>query len=194
MSRFFYSACALAAVAVLTCSALKSSPQSAASLGSPQSSVVLIKAFQPVYPLLARQARITGDVVLLLGIRQNGSVESVSAVSGHPLLLQAAENSAKQSQFECRNCALPVMTYRLRYTFQLMVPASCTIAQCGKTFEEPEQTEELPGHVTSSASYVSLCSCVPYTHVHSAKCLYLWKCKALLKPTVISPYFDVVVN
>src|SRR6266849_252685 len=65
----------------------------------------LAKLHPPTFPPLANQARIAGDVELELGIRQDGSVESATVVSGHPLLAQAAMESAKLSQFQCYGCA-----------------------------------------------------------------------------------------
>ena len=64
--------------------------------------VFLVKLSPPVYPPLARQARIMGDVRIQLAIRRDGSIESSEGVSGHPLLKQAALESAQQSEFECR--------------------------------------------------------------------------------------------
>jgi hypothetical protein len=184
MNRCNLLACAFVAVLALACPMSDSAAQSSDSTGTSQGEVVLTKLFTPVYPVLARQARIAGDVVLKVGIRRDGSVESVKPISGHPLLIQAAEDSARQSNFECRNCANLVTTYQLRYTFQLTIPTSCTLAQCGKTLEEPEQAEESPGHVTISASEKSECSCAVNAHIRSPKCLYLWGCKSLRKPTV----------
>jgi len=57
---------------------------------SPEQSVVLTKLVQPVYPPVAKQTRVTGDVELTLEVRADGSLESAIVVSGHPLLKQAA--------------------------------------------------------------------------------------------------------
>jgi len=70
-----------------------------------QGKVVLTKLFEPTYPPLARQARIAGDVELMLSIRRDGSVESAVFVSGHPMLKQAALDSAQRSQFKCGGVA-----------------------------------------------------------------------------------------
>jgi protein TonB len=64
----------------------------------------MINPFNLTYPPLARQANITGDVELKLEIRKDGSIQSASVVSGHPMLTQAALNSAQRSHFECRGC------------------------------------------------------------------------------------------
>jgi TonB family protein len=66
--------------------------------------VVLNHVYPPVYPPLARQARIMGDVKILVGVRQNGSVASAEVVSGHPMRQQAALESAQKSTFLCREC------------------------------------------------------------------------------------------
>jgi TonB family protein len=69
-----------------------------------QGKVVLTKLSPPIYPPLARQARITGDVKIQLRIRKDGGIESAEVVSGHAVLKQAALESAQQSQFECQGC------------------------------------------------------------------------------------------
>ncbi len=51
---------------------------------------------QPVYPAIARQARISGTVRLSAMIAPNGTVEDLHVVSGNPLLVDAAVNAVKQ--------------------------------------------------------------------------------------------------
>ena len=58
--------------------------------------IVLIK---PTYPPAARAVRANGAVNVQITIDESGNVISASAVSGHPLLRQAAEQAAKQSKF-----------------------------------------------------------------------------------------------
>jgi TonB family protein len=87
--------------------------------------VLLVKLSAPVYPRLARQARIMGDVRIQLAIRRDGSIESSEVVSGHPLLKQAALESAQQSEFECRGCSDEVNSYSLNYTFGLRDDNAC---------------------------------------------------------------------
>lgn len=50
----------------------------------------LISGPRPVYPPLARQARIEGTVVLEAVISRDGTVLNLKAISGHPLLIPAA--------------------------------------------------------------------------------------------------------
>ena len=55
----------------------------------------LVNKVQPVYPPLARQARIEG-VVLYAIIGKDGSIEQLEVISGHPLLQQAALDAVRQ--------------------------------------------------------------------------------------------------
>jgi len=110
-------------VALFLSSSTKSLAQSVSS--AQIDGVVLTKLVQPVYPSLARATRTTGDVDLMLGVRQDGVVESEAVVSGHPLLKQAALLSVHQSRFECRKCTEPVTAYRLVYTFQIEGKCDC---------------------------------------------------------------------
>ena len=53
----------------------------------------------PIYPELARRIRLQGDVAVEVIISPEGRVESVRAVSGHPMLTQAALDSARTWRF-----------------------------------------------------------------------------------------------
>ena len=53
------------------------------------------KDFKPVYPPLARQARIQGTVVLRAVISKDGSIENLQLISGHPMLAPAAIDAVK---------------------------------------------------------------------------------------------------
>ncbi len=54
---------------------------------------------QPPYPAAARAVRASGEVKVQVTIDEDGNVISASAVSGHPLLKQAAVNAARASKF-----------------------------------------------------------------------------------------------
>jgi protein TonB len=55
---------------------------------------------RPVYPQLARQARIQGTVRLEAVISKDGTIEELKLVSGHPLLVQAAMDAVKQWRYQ----------------------------------------------------------------------------------------------
>jgi protein TonB len=59
----------------------------------------LIHRVQPEYPLLARQARIQGTVVLRAIISREGRIEKLQVVSGHPLLAPAAIEAVRQWRY-----------------------------------------------------------------------------------------------
>ncbi len=54
---------------------------------------------KPPYPAAARAVRASGAVNVQVTISESGSVVSASAVSGHPLLRQAAEQAARSAKF-----------------------------------------------------------------------------------------------
>ncbi len=55
---------------------------------------------KPPYPAAARAVRASGAVNVQVLIDENGNVVSASAVSGHPLLRQSAEQAARSSKFK----------------------------------------------------------------------------------------------
>jgi TonB family protein len=55
-----------------------------------------VSKIDPVYPPLARQARIQGVVVMRVLINASGKIENVGVVTGHPLLIPAAIDAVKQ--------------------------------------------------------------------------------------------------
>jgi periplasmic protein TonB len=56
----------------------------------------LIRQPQPIYPQIAKSARISGTVELSAIIGEDGHIQQLSVVSGHPLLRQAALDAVKQ--------------------------------------------------------------------------------------------------
>ncbi len=54
---------------------------------------------QPVYPPLAKQARVEGTVRLQAVISREGTILNLRAVSGHPLLIPAALAAVEQWVF-----------------------------------------------------------------------------------------------
>jgi len=56
----------------------------------------IVHQVTPVYPPLARQARISGIVRLEAAISRSGTIESLQVMSGHPMLTQAALDAVRQ--------------------------------------------------------------------------------------------------
>jgi TonB family protein len=181
MNCFSFITRILVVAIVVSGSIIKPLAQSSSSANPSQGVVVVIKLTQPIYPPLARQVRITGDVELTIEVRKDGAVQSAVVVSGHPLLKQAALDSAQQSQFECRTCNDAAVPIRLVYTFQLAGSESCCAAETDAKNDRPDQV--FP-RVIQSETHVTLidrpaCMCdrgVPARKVRSLKCLYLWRC------------------
>src|SRR5215472_7020633 len=56
----------------------------------------LVRQPKPVYPPLAKQARISGIVHLAAVISKDGTIQDLKVISGHPLLIPAALEAVKQ--------------------------------------------------------------------------------------------------
>jgi periplasmic protein TonB len=59
----------------------------------------LIFRVQPDYPLLARHARVQGQVVLRAIISRDGTIENLQVLSGHPMLVRAAVDAVRQWRY-----------------------------------------------------------------------------------------------
>jgi len=59
----------------------------------------LIYRAQPIYPPLARSARIQGQVFLRAIISRTGTIENLQAISGHPMLIPAALDAVRQWRY-----------------------------------------------------------------------------------------------
>jgi protein TonB len=60
----------------------------------------LIRKVQPVYPPLAKQARIQGTVRFTAIIGKDGTIQNLQLVTGHPLLVEAARSAVSQWQYK----------------------------------------------------------------------------------------------
>ncbi|MGD0774735.1 MAG: energy transducer TonB [Candidatus Solibacter sp.] len=56
----------------------------------------LVRQPKPVYPPLAKQARISGVVHLAAVISKDGTIQDLKVISGHPLLIPSALEAVKQ--------------------------------------------------------------------------------------------------
>lgn len=61
---------------------------------------MLLHRVQPMYPPLARQARIQGQVTLQAEISRDGSIQNLHLISGHPMLSPSAIEAVKQWKYK----------------------------------------------------------------------------------------------
>ena len=59
----------------------------------------LIRRVQPIYPPLAKAARIQGPVILFAIISKAGTIENLRTISGHPMLVSAAIDAVSQWRY-----------------------------------------------------------------------------------------------
>jgi len=65
-------------------------------VGGEVEAAMLLQQVRPVYPAMARSARIAGSVRLKAVIGTDGRIKNLVAVSGHPMLVDAAMNAVRQ--------------------------------------------------------------------------------------------------
>ena len=81
----------------------------------------LIERASLVYPTVAAQARVQGLVVLEAVVKEDGTVDKLEVISGHPSLVDAAVNCVKKWRYEptlLNGLPVPVVL-TVRITFQL---------------------------------------------------------------------------
>ncbi|MGD1063444.1 MAG: energy transducer TonB [Terracidiphilus sp.] len=61
---------------------------------------LLLQKTQPIYPPIARAARVSGTVVLQATISKAGTVEELRVVSGPPMLQRAALDAVKTWRYK----------------------------------------------------------------------------------------------
>jgi TonB family protein len=83
-----------------------------------------VKFINPVYPSLAKQARIQSKVQLEVALNgKNGEVTDAKVLSGHPLLNQGALDAARQWVFS------PNQNLRDKITVTLEYSIGCKLVQ-----------------------------------------------------------------
>jgi len=55
---------------------------------------------QPVYPPLAKSARVQGQVEFSAIIGKDGTIQNLTLVKGHPLLVRAAQEAVEQWRYK----------------------------------------------------------------------------------------------
>jgi len=61
---------------------------------------MLLSQVEPVYPMIAKRARVQGRVTLRAIISAQGTIESLQVIDGHPVLVGAAMDAVKQWRYK----------------------------------------------------------------------------------------------
>jgi TonB family protein len=61
---------------------------------------VVMRSIQPEYPMLARQMRVQGSVILQALIGRDGLIQDLRVISGPPILANAAQEAVRQWHFK----------------------------------------------------------------------------------------------
>ncbi len=148
--------------------------------------VAIVNLHAPVYPALANQARIVGDVEIKVVIRPNGQIDedSIVVVTGHPMLVPTARESLVKSRYECVGCTQPFKYFVLFSFFPgPFLSQGCTSGTEDSaliTKSREPQVSHFENHVTIVGPPQALCVCPgapSRLKYRSARCLYLWNCR-----------------
>jgi protein TonB len=71
-------------------------PQEPLQVGGDVQAAKIIRKVVPIYPTLAKAARVSGTVHLLGVVAKDGTIQKLQVLSGPPLLVQAAVDAVKQ--------------------------------------------------------------------------------------------------
>jgi len=90
-----------ASLLLITLSSLTSAqePTPQRVVGAQRMADLIMRKVEPVYPPLARAARIQGTVTLRVVINKSGDVENMQLISGHPMLVGAAIDAVRQWRY-----------------------------------------------------------------------------------------------
>jgi TonB family protein len=182
MNAIFCRRLAVAGMALSLCTGDASQLQSPQNADQVLEAAVITKFSPLIYPPLAHQTGISGEVVIKLDVRPDGSVASATVISGHPILSPVALKSALESQFACPDCGQEVHWYRLVYKFELPPAIGCAAVE-DKSSASQEQAypraTQSRGQVLIVLGRIKICdpvTTIKYARVRSVRCLYLWKC------------------
>src|SRR6202008_3046942 len=107
------------------------------------------------------------------------------------MLAPTALASAKQSQFECKDCSAEVNSFALTYAFR--IDGECRFGPNCEHVESPPKVELSQGRVVLTVE--PMCECDPAetittVKVRSMKCLYLWKCGSRREYPVVEAHSE----
>jgi periplasmic protein TonB len=103
---------------------IDSAPKGPIRVGGKVKAPRLIFGPDPVYPVLARQTRISGAVVIEAVIDAQGNVVEMQTVSGQPILALAAMEALRQWKYEPTILGTEAVSVRLRVTLNFVPKGS----------------------------------------------------------------------
>jgi protein TonB len=71
-------------------------PPSRIKVGGNVQSLMIVNKVEPIYPQLAKSARVSGVVHLAVVLSKDGTVQEIHSLGGPVLLIQAAMDAVKQ--------------------------------------------------------------------------------------------------
>ena len=107
---------------------------------APNDQPPVVAAVAPIFPPIARQARVEGDVKVEVKIDKNGTVQSTKIISGHPLVQRASETAATKWRFGSLGQEPSVRTVQLTFRFDC-VDRDKLAADSTITFIPPYEVE-----------------------------------------------------
>ena len=128
-----------------------------ATSGAAQDTLLVIAAAVPLYPRLAQQAHIEGEVRLELST-DGERVSNVYVVSGQPMLTQAAKENVGTWRFESHRSTKFLVTFRYKI---LPVPAE---SACAAPNHNSTVSLRVPAEVEVSANEMWTCDPAVVAH------------------------------
>jgi TonB family protein len=135
-------------------------------------SLKIVSLNPPQYPPIALAARVSGEVNLKITILENGTTEGVEVLSGPPMLLQTAIDSARGSTFVFNRDNHSGNSYQLTYKYILKV-LDCDQAP-DSSYPQAQYDSNI---VMITGQAIPLCDPGGVVRVRSIRCLYVWRCR-----------------
>jgi protein TonB len=82
---------------------------------------MVIRSVQPEYPMLARQMRVQGSVILQALISRDGMIQDLRVLSGPPILASAAQEAVRQWHFKPHYVGAQPVETRASITVNFMI-------------------------------------------------------------------------
>jgi protein TonB len=84
-------------------------------------SSMVMRSVQPEYPMLARQMKVQGSVILQALIGRDGMIQDLRVLSGPPILASAAQEAVRQWHFKPHYVGAQPVETRASITVNFMI-------------------------------------------------------------------------